>query len=259
MQNEMEDRFAGLKRTGPVAFQRGGAPLRLRFMSGWSLGRGRRKSSEGEKRNDQGQTEISGLHARPPYEAFRMVDDSERKRVGMATSGEGRGSGIGSESVVKGLGRNFESWDKKAARRSVPLKIQKSRLRRTKTALLSLFCVPIGVDWGEAIPLFRKIFERENSGDRANGYASAAIDAFGRVDVQLRLSLERRFVLARMDAVHRTDIHTRGVFCADARLGNHVSHSGSPLFGQRTGGPSRGTAQPAKIPYTMRLPEATSS
>jgi len=56
-----------------------------------------------------------------------MVDDSQRKRVGMATSGEGRGSEVGSESVVKGLGRNLESWDKKAARRSVPLKIQKSR------------------------------------------------------------------------------------------------------------------------------------
>src|SRR5260370_27288464 len=183
MQNEMEDRFAGLKRTGPVAFQRGGTPLRLRFMSGWSLGRGRRKSSKDKKRNDEWQTEISGLHARPPYEPFRMVDDPQRKRVGMATSGEGRGSEVGSESVVKGLGRNLESWDKKAARRSVPLKIQKSRLRRTKTALLSLLCVPIGDDRGEAIPLFRKIFERENRVHRANGYTSATIDTFARVNV----------------------------------------------------------------------------
>src|SRR5712691_1705689 len=109
MQNEMEDRFAGLKRTGPVAFQSGGTSLRLRFMSGWSLGRGRRKSSEGEKRYDQGQTEISGLHARPPHDTLRMVDDSQPKRVGMVTSGEGRGSGVGSESVVKGLGRRFGS------------------------------------------------------------------------------------------------------------------------------------------------------
>jgi hypothetical protein len=56
-----------------------------------------------------------------------MVDDSQPKRVGMVTSGEGRGSGVGGLSVLKGLSRNFESWDKKAARRSVPLKIQKSR------------------------------------------------------------------------------------------------------------------------------------
>src|SRR5713226_6595201 len=139
MQNEMEDRFAGLKRTGPVAFQRGGTPLGLRFMSGWSLGRGRRKSSKDKKRNDQWQTKRHGLHARPPYEAFRMVDDSQRKRVGMVTSGEGRGSEVGSESVVKGLGRNLESWDKKAARRSVPLKTAKSRLRRIRPGYFPCF------------------------------------------------------------------------------------------------------------------------
>ncbi len=69
-----------------------------------------------------------------------------------------------------------------------------------------MFCVPISVDRREAIPLFREIFEGENSGHRANGYAGSAIDAFGRVDVELRLGLEGRFVLARMDAVHGADI-----------------------------------------------------
>ena len=49
MQDEMKYRFARLKRTGPVAFQRGGAPLRLRFVNDWSLGRGSRKNSEAEK------------------------------------------------------------------------------------------------------------------------------------------------------------------------------------------------------------------
>src|SRR6267378_1211880 len=99
-----------------------------------------------------------------------------------------------------------------------------------KTALLSLFCVPIGVDWREAVPLFGKIFERENGGHGADGNASATIDAFGRVNIELRFGLERRFVFAGMDAVHRANVHARGVFCADARLGNHISHSASPLF-----------------------------
>jgi hypothetical protein len=90
--------------------------------------------------------------------------------------------------------------------------------------LLTLFCVPVSVDWREAVPFFREIFEGENSGHWANGDTGATINAFGGVDVELRLSLESRFVLARMDAVHRTDIHTSGVFCADARLGNHVRH-----------------------------------
>jgi hypothetical protein len=49
MQNEMEDRFARLKRTGPVAFQSGGTPLRLRFVNSWSLGRSSRKNREAEK------------------------------------------------------------------------------------------------------------------------------------------------------------------------------------------------------------------
>jgi hypothetical protein len=62
-----------------------------------------------------------------------------------------------------------------------------------------------------------------------------------------------------MNAVHRTNVHTCCVFCADARLGNHVRHEGSPLFGQWTGGSSSRTAQPAKNPYIMRLPGATSS
>jgi hypothetical protein len=93
-----------------------------------------------------------------------------------------------------------------------------------KKELLSLLCIPIGVDRSEVIPLFGEIFERENSGHRTNGHAGSTIDALRRVNIELRLRLESRFVLARMDTVHWTDIHASGVFCADARLGNHVSH-----------------------------------
>src|SRR5437016_14100131 len=35
---------------------------------------------------------------------------------------------------------------------------------------------------------------------------------------------ERRFVLPRMDAVHRTDIHARGVLRTDTRLTNNIRH-----------------------------------
>src|SRR5437667_12467311 len=91
-----------------------------------------------------------------------------------------------------------------------------------KTGLLTLFCVPISVDWREAVPLFRKIFERKDGGHRAHGNAGATVDAFSRVDVELSFSFESRFIFAGMDAVHRADIHARGVFCADAGLGNPV-------------------------------------
>src|SRR5260370_519109 len=83
-------------------------------------------------------------------------------------------------------------------------------------------CVPVCPV--TAIPLLGEIFERENSGHRANRDAGAAIDAFRRVDVELGLSLESRLILAGMNAVHRTDIHARSIFCANTRLGNHVSH-----------------------------------
>jgi hypothetical protein len=49
MQDEMEDRFARLKRTGPVAFQSGGTPLRLRFVNGWSLCGSSRKNRKADK------------------------------------------------------------------------------------------------------------------------------------------------------------------------------------------------------------------
>src|SRR5690242_14529959 len=123
--------------------------------------------------------------------------------------------------------------------------------------LFPSFGVPIGVDWCEAGPLLRQIFESKNGGYRTNGDACAAIDAFGGMDVKLRFGGEFRLILARMDAVHRADIHTSSVFCADARLGDHVSHSRSPL--------SRGHADACqkrhrqqRCPYIMRLLGATS-
>src|SRR5258708_35317887 len=82
-----------------------------------------------------------------------------------------------------------------------------------KKELLPLFCVPVSVDRREAIPLFWKIFERENSGHRANGDAIATIDAFCRVDVEMRLSLESRIVLAGVNTVCRTDLNACRVLC----------------------------------------------
>src|SRR6266849_6131322 len=60
-------------------------------MNGWSLGRGRRKNSQAEKRNGQGQTGVHGLHASPPHATFKMVDDFRPKRVGTVIRAEPRG------------------------------------------------------------------------------------------------------------------------------------------------------------------------
>src|SRR5213592_3182414 len=74
---------------------------------------------------------------------------------------------------------------------------------------------------------------------------SAAIDAFGGMDVKLCFCCEFRLILARMNAVHRANVHAGGVFCADAGLGDHVSHSRSPFSNFRPG-LSVKSARPAK-------------
>ena len=87
-----------------------------------------------------------------------------------------------------------------------------------------MFCVPIGVDRSEAVPLFREIFESKNSGHGANRYARATIDAFGWVDVELSLRLESRLILARMDAVHRADVDAGGIFGFNAGVSDDERH-----------------------------------
>src|SRR5882724_6270104 len=98
-----------------------------------------------------------------------------------------------------------------------------------------LLLVPTGVDRREAGPLFRQILQRKNRRHRTHWHARAAVDAFRRIDVQLLLGLEPGLVLARMNAVHRADVHARSVLGADARLGDYVSHSTSPLSRPRAG------------------------
>src|SRR4029077_5483074 len=96
--------------------------------------------------------------------------------------------------------------------------------------------IPIGVDRRVALPLFRQVLEGENRGYWTDGDAGAAIDAFDGINIELLLCLMLGFVLARVDAVDRADVHAGRVFRADARLSNHVSHSRSPLSEQRAVG-----------------------
>src|SRR5271170_3285792 len=82
----------------------------------------------------------------------------------------------------------------------------------------------VGVDGGVAGPLFRQVFEGEDGGYRADGDAGAAVDAFDGIDVELLFGVVAGLVFARVDAVHRADVDAGGIFCADARLGDYVSH-----------------------------------
>src|ERR1044072_1618551 len=87
-----------------------------------------------------------------------------------------------------------------------------------------LLRVPLRVRGGEGLPLLRQVFHGENRGYRAERHTSSAINTFGRIDIKLSNAFVLRLILPWMDTVHRAHVHAGGVFCADTRLGNHVSH-----------------------------------
>ena len=85
--------------------------------------------------------------------------------------------------------------------------------------------VPGRVDLRVLGPFDRQRFLGEDCVHRALGLARAAIDALVRVDEELPISA---FLV--MDAVDRTDLDTGDVEHVDARLSDHVGHSGFLLL-----------------------------
>ena len=83
--------------------------------------------------------------------------------------------------------------------------------------------VPGGVDGRVLRPLGRQRLLGEDRVHRAFRLAGAAVDALVRVDEQLAIDA---FVV--VDAVDRADGDARDVEHVDARLGDHVGHSGPP-------------------------------
>src|SRR5271156_5922066 len=98
-------------------------------------------------------------------------------------------------------------------------------------AIRLFFGVIVCVDWSIGRPLFREIFEGEDGGYGADGDAGAAVDAFDGIDVQPRFGVVAGFVFAGVDAVYGAHVHAGGIFCADAGLGDYVSHVLLLVFG----------------------------
>jgi len=82
-------------------------------------------------------------------------------------------------------------------------------------ATLDVACVEFRV----MFPLFGKIIQRKNRGDRADGHACTAIDTLDRIDVELRDFFEARSavvvgcVLLGVDAIYGAGIDAGGIFC----------------------------------------------
>src|SRR5215467_5658116 len=77
------------------------------------------------------------------------------------------------------------------------------------------------VQLDEVLPLIGRLVLSEDRLDRAHRLASAAVDAFIRVDVEHRVAF--------VDAVDRTHLDAGLVLHADARLGDDVRHQVLPL------------------------------
>src|SRR5208337_1481275 len=82
----------------------------------------------------------------------------------------------------------------------------------------------LGVALGIFLPLLRQIIEREDGRNRANRDASAAIDAFDRIDIQHLFGRKFVAVLLGMDAIHRTSIDARRVLGADTGFRYYIGH-----------------------------------
>jgi len=82
----------------------------------------------------------------------------------------------------------------------------------------------IRVDRRVVFPPFRHVCVGVDGLDRAGRDTGSAIDAHLGVDVELRIPI------GTMDAVDRTNVDARLVFCADARFGDHVAHGCIVIF-----------------------------
>ena len=84
--------------------------------------------------------------------------------------------------------------------------------------------VIVGVHLSEVLPLFRKIVFGEDGLYGASRFAGAAINALVRVDIKQLGGLKCGLVLAWMNAVYRTDVHTSGVLSPYAGFSDNVRH-----------------------------------
>jgi hypothetical protein len=88
-----------------------------------------------------------------------------------------------------------------------------------------LLFVPLCVYLRKVGPLFRKIFQSENSRYRAGGNAGATVDTLIRFDIKLLDLLEIRFVLLGVNAIDRADIDTCRIFGTNARFSDYINHN----------------------------------
>src|SRR4051812_47582027 len=82
----------------------------------------------------------------------------------------------------------------------------------------------VGVELYEALHLVRDLVPGVHRVHRARLHAGIAVDALGRIDVEVLDGVVVRLVGRRVDAVDGTHVDARVVLLTDARLGDDVRH-----------------------------------
>src|SRR5258708_12076383 len=90
--------------------------------------------------------------------------------------------------------------------------------------LWSMRPIVVPVFPNEIGPLLRRLVEREDRVDRARRHAGPAVDALVGMNIEHLGGGEIGLVLSGMNAVHRTDVHARGLLGADTWLADDVRH-----------------------------------
>jgi hypothetical protein len=104
---------------------------------------------------------------------------------------------------------------------------------QTSCSALASLLVIVGINGSEVLPLLGEIVFSEDRLDRASRLARAAVDALVGMDVQQFRALECLLVLARVNAVYRTNVHASRVLRPYAGFSDNVRHLNvSLLFGK---------------------------
>jgi hypothetical protein len=78
---------------------------------------------------------------------------------------------------------------------------------------------------GKMLPLFGKVVLRVNGGNRADGNARTAVDAFNWIDKQhLGTGVFVRLVFLRVDTIYGASIDASRVFSSDAGFSDYIGH-----------------------------------
>jgi hypothetical protein len=99
-----------------------------------------------------------------------------------------------------------------------------SQITYVKLDAPCLSVVPVGVDFREVPPLFGQVIFGEDRLHGTGWLARATVDAFVRVNVEQFRPFKLRFVLSRVNAIDRANVHTSRVLRPYAGFRNNISH-----------------------------------